>query len=192
MGIIGLSVILLLYVLITLLYPFKTIEALQPFDVITEKVKAGEKLIYEGHFEIHTSKPFEVEWELIDSRTPNEFVILPQRGRLQLSKGAHTVYREVIIPVETPPGTYKLRIVDRVQLFPFRPTDKKEFITEEFEVLPPDKNTTIIREPNTTIITPQSNTSNPIPAPIPTQTPRVSGDTKLQEPPKTCLLIICF
>jgi len=201
-GVIGVAIILLLYVIYILLWPFKTIEATQPFDILTPQVEAGEILSYTAEFKVHTDKSFSVEWELINVAEPNFPITIPTQGRLQFTKGNYTVKRKVIVPIETPPGKYHLRILDKVCLYSFRCIET-EFITEDFEVTKSSKTqTVIIRDGRGNIIRTETRTILPPPifplVPEPTGSVEVPGiqikafDLPLATPAlPVCLSLIC-
>lgn len=131
MTVIGTALILILYVLFLLFWPFKTLEFNQPMLKVLNTdhvVKQGEDLKYEVDYCRFTTKQARIVRNLQDGI----LYILPTEYTQQPT-GCQVVYLTIEIPKAVAPGKYTLHQSIEFELNPLR-TDQKEINSEPFTV----------------------------------------------------------
>ena len=109
-----LVVIWLIY-MVWWLFPYKTLEVGQPYQVISDEVKQGGLLQYEIDYCKYTNKVATVRRQFVDG-----IIYAIPEVSANLPKGCDTEINSVKIPEELPVGTYTLEIVVEYQVNPIR------------------------------------------------------------------------
>lgn len=121
--------IIVVYIIILLVYPYKTIEFKNdPFPVLTKEVKQGENLEFIAQYCKYTNT-----YAIINRSFVNDLIFTTSPIKAYRPKGCHTVNIIVEIPKELPKGTYHL--VNRYEYqVNFLRTESVESETQEFTV----------------------------------------------------------
>lgn len=130
-GTLALFLGIMIYGLYLLAFPFKTLDADQPFPVTTKTVVAGEKLEFTAKVCRYTSVVATVSQQLVGEN----LVYLPTHPS-RVSKGCGTFKSSVLVPSDTPAGRYKLVSSAKYPINPLR-TITVTTETQEFDVVKP-------------------------------------------------------
>jgi hypothetical protein len=127
------SILLLLAILFSLLYPFKTSD-LTNLKVVTLKnsLRNGHLATVSFDYCKYTSSPADFSVELVPM-IPGEMSLVYQlqSGKVNSPKGCHKTIKRLTIPCEVPDGDYKIRLTLVYEINPIR-TIARVFETDNF------------------------------------------------------------
>lgn len=130
------ALILAAVILFLILRPVKTFDSpVTEFDIVTQEVKAGERVHWIAQTCRYTNKPFESNRYVLNVETNVKYPLpeVPTTSKVALNK-CETNERDALIPLGVPPGKYILFIhtVVRVNKWNLQPVD---FRTKSFNVI---------------------------------------------------------
>ena len=125
-----LSMAIMVYVVILLVFPLKPIEFFGPNKVKTKVVKAGDRFIYTANYCRKTNGPGKVTRTLVDSL----LYVLPEVSAINAPIGCGKRDIVITIPKDVPTGEYHLHIKGTFQVNAIR-NYVAEVDTEKFTII---------------------------------------------------------
>lgn len=127
-------VIIFLFIMGMLVYPFKVIEVKSPAEVITKVLQSGDELKYQIEYCVYKNSPVTVRKRIVNKVAYN----LPLFEMYFTDGCDNTTVSSIMIPEYIKPGKYYLEIVTIHHINPLRDVEYK-WRTEEFEIIGDDK-----------------------------------------------------
>lgn len=124
------NVIMIFVVIYWGTYPYKPIEAIEPFPVMQQTYQRGQSIMYKADYCFNGNYPIEIDRRLVGSVT-YPFPLVVNHSE----KGCYSeVFNTPPLPLELEPGTYELRLRGIYQVNPIREIHV-QYVTEAFEVI---------------------------------------------------------
>lgn len=126
--------VVMLYAIFLATWPFPTVDVTEPIKITNQPVAAGSLVEYEVHQCRHTDANARVIRRLVSQDRPNLYIPLGATDT-KAPTGCYTFKPPaIILPEETPPGSYKIEFSLNFEVNPLQTISKTVF-SEEFKVI---------------------------------------------------------